>query len=94
MPAEGGVLHPNVQPGNVDARDVLPSWELHEGVELVGQVVEVPWVVKVLRLLLIDDLLTWSAEARTVLGSGHVGCVLNQGDLTLAVVDFVPVFFF
>jgi hypothetical protein len=63
VPAEGGILHAYVEPRDIYATDVLLTRELHETVDRVRQVVQVPGMVLVGGLVGMYDLLTFLAEA-------------------------------
>jgi len=45
VPAEGRILHPYIQPRDVDSWNVLSSWELHQAIHLGRYVVQVPGVL-------------------------------------------------
>lgn len=51
MPTECGVLHADVHPRDVDARDVLNPWKLKQGVFQMLHVREIPRVCFILLLL-------------------------------------------
>lgn len=90
MPAEGGEAHADIQPGQVDAVDVVLAWELHVAVALAGDVVEVPGVVQILLLVRMYYLLILSAEATSVLRGRDVRCILDHRASALLVVHHLP----
>ena len=86
VPAERRVLHAHVQPRDVNAADVVDARELHQRVKLLRQVVQVPGMVHVMVLPLVDHFLVRSAEARAKLARRHISSVLNPRALTLTIV--------
>ena len=91
VPAEGRVLHTNVEPGNVDPRDVVRPGELHQRVAGVREVVQIPRVVGVLDLLVVDDLLARPAEARANFLGVQIRSILDPELFALLQVHHVPV---
>ena len=63
MPAESRVAHANVEPGNVDARYVVAAWELHQRVERLWEVVQIPRMPFVGLLSLTHYALAFPSEA-------------------------------
>ena len=92
MPAEGRVLHTDVEPRNIDARDVMGPRELHQRVAGVRKVVQVPWVVGVFYLLVVDDFLAGPAEARAIRLHVEIRGILDPELFSLLKINHAPIF--
>ena len=63
MPTKSAVSHSNIQPRYINPVDFLLSRELHQGIIVVGDVVQIPWMVKVRELVRVDDFLPRTCKA-------------------------------
>ena len=91
MPAKSGIFHPYIHPRDIYTTNVLFSRELHETIERVWQIVEVPRVILVGLLVRMYYLLTLSAKAGAELSGGNVSCILNLNKWLDLVIHHVPV---
>ena len=91
MPAERGVAHANVEPGNVDPADVVSPWELHQRVFLLRQITQVPRVFQVCLLLRANHFLARPPKARPKFTSGDVCSIFDPHARTHVVFNHVPV---
>ena len=91
MPAKRRVAHPNVQPGDVDARNVVTSGKLHQRVGRLAEVVKVPRVLTVGGLLWAQNLLAWSTEGGAEFAGRDIRCVLNARTGPHIVLHHVPI---
>ena len=93
VPAKSGIFHPNIHPRDIYTTNVLFPGELHQTVERVWQIVEIPRVILVGLLVRMDDLLSLSAKAGAELSRGNVSCILDLNKWLDLVVYHVPVLF-
>ena len=94
VPAEGGILHTYVEPGNIYATNVLLSWKLHQTVERAGQIIQIPGMILIRSLVRVNDLLAFSSEAGAELRGRDVSCILNLHKGFHLLVDHSPVVLF
>ena len=59
MPAKGGEFLPNIEPRDINPRNIFLSGETHHREWLLVHIVEVPRVVSVLQSLLVDYFLSF-----------------------------------
>ena len=77
VPAEGRVLHSNVEPWSRDARDFVLPAELHKRVICVWKVVKIPRMARVLYLRVVNDFLAKSMKTRANFCSIKVRRIFN-----------------
>jgi hypothetical protein len=92
VPTESSILHANVEPRHVYAAYVLFSGKLHETVDCVGEIVQVPGMVLVGSLVGMNNLLTFPTEAGAKNFCLKISCILNLQILHFIVgLDYSPV---
>lgn len=94
VPTESSILHANVEPRHVYAAYVLFSGKLHETVDCVGEIVQVPGMVLVGSLVGMNNLLTFPTEAGAERRRRDISCILNLNDRFNLLVNHLPVFTF
>lgn len=77
MPAKSGIFHSYIHPRDIYTTNVLFSGELHQTVERVWQIVEIPRVILIGLLVRMDDLLSFSSKAGAELSGGNVSRILD-----------------
>jgi len=94
VPAKCGILHSDIEPRNVYAAYVLFTRKLHQTVDCVRKVVQVPRMVFVGSLIGMDNLLTFPSEAGAECRGGYISCILNLYDGFNLLINHLPVFTF
>lgn len=91
VPAEGRVAHPNVEPWYIYAGDVVAPWELHQWIEGLREVIQIPRMVEISLLILADYPLTRSAKPRAKFTCGDISRIFDPGALANIILYHVPV---
>jgi hypothetical protein len=91
VPAEGRVAHSDVKPRNINPADVVGAWELHQGVSLFRQVVQIPGMVQLGLYAGTSDFLASTSKARSKFLSGDICRVLDACVLPHIILDHVPI---
>ncbi len=94
MPAEGGILHPHIQPWHIDPRDVTRAWKLHQRACLFTQVVQVPRMLQVLIGASIKDSLALTTKPRTINSHWQISSIFYSDIFTLLIFHMIPIVFF
>ena len=93
VPAEGGVLHPYIQPRQVYAIYIVGSGELHQTIRVAAEIVQVPGVLFVFLLVRVYHFLAFVSESRPKLACGYVCSILYSHEITLLIIDHLPIIF-